>query len=133
MILCRFCDGSEEMKALGEFLRTMLRGEFEPFFLLEEEVPRSAAVKIPLNEDAVHEMCYRGYFEIEPILIQCSRELATTKISLCLQGDPYPSGVTVLPISGFPRQLMSEDSKFHNGVYPHCLNFLFPCLIIDPR
>jgi hypothetical protein len=108
------------MKALGEFLRSALRGEFEPYFLLEEEVPRSAPVRVPLSETAVHEMCHRGYFEVEPFRIQCSRELATTKISLCLQNEPYPSGVTVLPISGFPRQLMSEDSKFHNGRYISC-------------
>ncbi|KAI1846078.1 hypothetical protein JX266_007887 [Neoarthrinium moseri] len=105
-----FRASSDEMRSLGEFLRAAFKGEFEPYFLLEEEVPRSAPIRIPLNETAVHEMCYRGSFEMEPFMVQTQRELATTRISLCLQNEPYPSGVTVLPISGFPRQLISEDN-----------------------
>lgn len=103
------------MKALGEFLRSALRGDFEPYFLLEEEVPRSAPIRIALNEAAVHDMCHRGLFEVETLYVQVQRELATTRISLCLQGEAYPSGVTVLPISGFPRQLMSEDKADRKG------------------
>ncbi|KAK9426461.1 hypothetical protein SUNI508_02902 [Seiridium unicorne] len=109
-IHCRFRTGSDEMKALGEFLRSTLRGEFEPYFLLEEEVPRSAPIRVPLHEAAVDDMCHRGVFEVEALYVQVQRELATTRVSLCLQSEAYPSGVTILPISGFPRQLISEDS-----------------------
>jgi hypothetical protein len=97
------------MKGLGGFLRSTIRGDFEPYFLLEEETHRSGAIKIPLTEASINHMYLRGYFNIDPIQIQVSKELASTKISLCLQSDPYPSGITVLPISGFPRQLISED------------------------
>lgn len=114
-IHCRFPPESDEMKALGEFLRSTIRGEFEPYFLLEEEVPRSEPIRIPISETAVHDMCHRGMFEVETLYIQVQRELATTRISLCLQGEPYPSGVSVLPISGFPRQLISEDNVNRKG------------------
>lgn len=105
------------MKALGEFMRSTIRGEFEPYFLLEEEVPRSLPVRIALSETSVHDMCHRGILEVETLYIQVQRELATTRISLCLQGEPYPSGVSVLPISGFPRQLISEDSPNGKGKF----------------
>lgn len=114
-IHCRFPAESDEMRALGEFLRATLSGEFEPYFLLEEEVPRSEPIRITLSEDAIHDMCQRGNFEVETLYVQVQRELATTRVSLCLQSDPYPSGVTVLPISGFPRQLISEDKADRNG------------------
>ncbi|KAH6647653.1 hypothetical protein BKA67DRAFT_394493 [Truncatella angustata] len=131
-IHCRFPFGSDEMKALGEFLRSTFRGEFEPYFLLEEEVPRSAPLRIPLEEGAVHDMCHRGHFEIEPLYIQVQRELATTKVSLCLQGEPYPSGVTVLPISGFPRQLISEDKADRKGkLCPLFLSPTYPVTLPD--
>lgn len=78
-------------------------------------MPRSEPIRITLSEDAIHDMCQKGTFEVETLYVQVQRELATTRVSLCLQSDPYPSGVTVLPISGFPRQLISEDKADRKG------------------
>lgn len=112
------------MKALGGFLRSTIRGDFEPYFLLEEETHRSGARKIPLTETSINHMYLGGYFNIDPIQIRVSKELASTKISLCLQSDPYPSGTPVLPISGFPRQLMSED-RSRKGKVAHLFSIQF--------
>ncbi|RYP02992.1 hypothetical protein DL764_005446 [Monosporascus ibericus] len=105
----KFRNSSDEMKALGAFLRSHLKNNFEPYFLIEEDSTRWPARQIILDEQTVDDMRLRGYFDIDNILIYASRENSATKISLGLQTTVYPSGVTVLPISGFPRQLMSED------------------------
>lgn len=54
-------------------------------------------------------MHLQGNFHLDPVRINTTMENAEIGVSLCLQTRPYPSGVTVLPISGFPRKLMSED------------------------
>ncbi|KAI2617824.1 hypothetical protein GGR54DRAFT_607089 [Hypoxylon sp. NC1633] len=108
-ILCRFRSSSDEMKGLGSFLRSTLKGSFEPYFLIQDDVPGSAAHPVVLSEAMVRDMYQRGYLDIEPIHISSRREHTAIRISLCLQNTPYASGETTLSISGFPRQLMSED------------------------
>ncbi|KAI1747271.1 hypothetical protein F4782DRAFT_535566 [Xylaria castorea] len=51
----------------------------------------------------------RGYFDLDIIELEVSKEHSSINISLCLQTVAYVSGSTSLPISGFPRQLISED------------------------
>lgn len=109
-IFCRFRNSSDEMKALGRFLRSSLKGNFEPYFLIEDDLPGTAAQKIILTETMIRDMYQRGYFDIEPVRINASKEYTVIKILLCLQATPYTCGDTALSISGFPRQLMSEDS-----------------------
>ncbi|KAI1079978.1 hypothetical protein F5B20DRAFT_147122 [Whalleya microplaca] len=116
-ICCRFRNSSNEMKGLGEFFRSCLKGSFEPYFQVENGIRDSVTCPIVLTEVMIRDMHKRGYFDMEPIRIDVSKEHSIVRISLCLQAVAYPSGVTVLPISGFPRQLMSE-----NGVHiapPH--------------
>lgn len=101
------------MKSLGEFLRTCLRGDFEPCFVVED-AGSDEAVKIPLREARLNDMYLRGTFKLNRIRIVVSKELSTTNIFLCLRTDsePYPhSSNALLPISGFPRELMSEDNQ----------------------
>ena len=97
------------MKALGAFLQVQLQSGLEPYFLIEEDPTRWPARQIPLGEAAIEDMRLRGYFDLDRVRLHAARENAYTRISMGLQTAPYPSGVTVLPISGFPRQLMSED------------------------
>lgn len=56
-------------------------------------------------------MHLQGNFQLEQIRINSTNENSDIKLSLCLQSTPYPSGVHALPISGFPRRLMSEDGS----------------------
>ncbi|OTA56310.1 hypothetical protein K449DRAFT_468503 [Hypoxylon sp. EC38] len=97
------------MKGLGAFLKSSLKGSFEPYFLVEDDMPGSAAQQLVLTEATIRNMYQQGYFDMEPIRIDATKEHTAIKITLCLQVSPYISGETALPISGFPRQLMSED------------------------
>lgn len=98
------------MKALGRFLKSNLKGSFEPYFLIEDDIPGSATQKVVLTETMIRGMYQRGYLDINPIRIDALKEHTVIKILLCLQATPYACGDAALPISGFPRQLMSEDS-----------------------
>lgn len=109
-IFCRFRSSSNEMKALGRFLKSNLKGSFEPYFLIEDDIPGSATQKVVLTETMIRGMYQRGYLDINPIRIDALKEHTVIKILLCLQATPYACGDAALPISGFPRQLMSEDS-----------------------
>ncbi|KAI1371265.1 FabD/lysophospholipase-like protein [Hypoxylon crocopeplum] len=111
-IFCRFRLSSPELKALGWFLVSRLDGEFEPYFLLEvreEEGAPWPPRQIILTNSVLQDMHLQGNFHLDPVRINAATENAKISISLCLQTCAYPSGVTVLPISGFPRQLMTED------------------------
>lgn len=105
------------MKSLGTFFISGLKGNFEPYFLIEDDIPGGKAQHIVLTETAIRNMQRQGYFDIEPIQINALKEYAAIRISLCLQSASYISGEITLPISGFPRQLMSEDAN-HAGVLP---------------
>ncbi|KAI0525394.1 hypothetical protein F5B22DRAFT_337057 [Xylaria bambusicola] len=56
-------------------------------------------------------MHLQGNFQLDHLRINATQENSEVKISLCLQGAPYSSGIHVLPISGFPRRLISEDGR----------------------
>ncbi|OTB02050.1 hypothetical protein M426DRAFT_322998 [Hypoxylon sp. CI-4A] len=112
-IFCRFRLSSPELKALGWFLISRLDGDFEPYFLLEvreEEGAPWPSRQIILTNSVLQDMHLQGNFHLDPVRINSATENAEIRISLCLQTCAYPSGVTVLPISGFPRRLMSEES-----------------------
>ncbi|KAI1640601.1 hypothetical protein F4809DRAFT_397901 [Biscogniauxia mediterranea] len=113
-IYCRFRPCSPELQALGWFLIARLEGSFEPYFLLEEQDEGRASWpvrQLVLSESVLQDMHLQGNFHLDPVRISAASENSDVKISLCLQTRPYPSGVTVLPISGFPRKLMAEDGS----------------------
>ncbi|KAI1161870.1 FabD/lysophospholipase-like protein [Nemania serpens] len=112
-IHCRFANSSEQMKAMGEFLRGCLGAQFEPFFVVEEQGYHDGDIRIIITETIISDMCFRGTFPLGRIRIQMSKELAVTTISLSLQKKSYPpSADALLPISGFPRELVTEESEF---------------------
>ncbi|TGJ84807.1 hypothetical protein E0Z10_g3967 [Xylaria hypoxylon] len=109
-ICCRFQQASGEIEGLGHALHTCLKGSFKPYFLIEEQdYPSSPALGLILTESVIRNM-RRGYFDLDIIELELSKEHSSINISLCLQTIAYASGATTLPISGFPRQLVSEDS-----------------------
>ncbi|KAI2469692.1 hypothetical protein F4781DRAFT_431216 [Annulohypoxylon bovei var. microspora] len=111
-ILCRFTNSSDEMKALGSFLRKSLQAHFEPFFVVEEDSYLGDEIKHTINENIINDMYLRGRFDMPNIKIHMSKELAVTTISLSLQNGSYPyTANSYLPISGFPRELVGEDNK----------------------
>ncbi|KAI1332169.1 hypothetical protein F5Y16DRAFT_215601 [Xylariaceae sp. FL0255] len=124
-ICCRFPPQSLEIKALAWFLISLLDGDFEPYFLIEEEDETNASWPVRhvvLTSAVLQDMHLHGNFELEKLNINAPTEDAQVKISFCLQTNSYPSGVGVLPISGFPRRLISEDGV---GV-PHAVPPMTP-------
>jgi hypothetical protein len=99
------------IKALGKFLKSCFRGGFEPYFLVEDEAAEPANHTIRLTESMINDMHLRGYFNIDPFVILVSKELSLTSISLGLQSEPYLSGASCVPISGFPRRLVEGGKK----------------------
>ena len=118
-IFCRFRQSSPELMALGAFLRSCCMGDFRPYFLVEDDIDSGTRQRrqIILSEAFILDMESAGYFEIEPLTITTAddRQDTPTRISLSLQMAPYSSGATTigtaLPISGFPRRLVSEDNR----------------------
>ncbi|KAI0552170.1 hypothetical protein F4679DRAFT_571841 [Xylaria curta] len=113
-IFCRFRPYSAEMKALAWFFISLLDGDFEPYFVLEEEDNDGAVWplrQIVLTESVLQDMHLQGNFQLEPVHIHATHKNSDINISLCLQSAPYTSGAHALPISGFPRRLMSEDGS----------------------
>jgi hypothetical protein len=86
-----------------------LEGEFQPYFLLEEEGPGSTARHIVLTQAVLQDIHLHGHFYLEPIRINTMNETSEVVLSLGLQTGLTPSGVSVLPISGFPRRVMAES------------------------
>lgn len=117
-IFCRFRQSSPELMALGSFLRSCCIGDFRPYFLVEDDIDSGTRQKrqIILSDAFILDMEAAGYFDIEPLTINTStdKQETATKISLSLQIAPYSTGptttATALPISGFPRRLLSEES-----------------------
>lgn len=73
---------------------------------------RERDFQITITENMINDMYLRGIFHLGRIHICMSKELAVTTISLSLQTDPYPhSANSFLPISGFPRELVGEESE----------------------
>ncbi|KAK3389280.1 hypothetical protein B0H63DRAFT_537088 [Podospora didyma] len=116
-IRCRFDKGSKDLKGLGHFFRSCFRGDFEPFFLLQENYHASdetcKEIAIPLA--TLDDMCNRGTFHLPAeITIEGSSQPSTTRIALRLQENNYLSGGRVqaesyLSISGFPREMFAQE------------------------
>ncbi|KAG6355196.1 hypothetical protein INS49_004277 [Diaporthe citri] len=117
-IFCRFRQSSTELMALGSFLRSCCTGDFRPYFLIEDDIDSGTRQRrqIILSEAFIADMETAGCFDIEPLTIitAADKQDTPTRISLSLQMAPYSSGTsttaTALPISGFPRRLVSEES-----------------------
>ncbi|KAI1745919.1 hypothetical protein F4680DRAFT_442191 [Xylaria scruposa] len=119
-IFCKFHPYSTEMKALAWFFISLLDGDFEPYFVLEEEDNDGVVWPVRqmvLTESVLQDMHLQGNFQLEPVHIHATHKNSDINLSLCLQNTPYMSGAHALPISGFPRRLMSEDgSGVHQAV-----------------
>jgi hypothetical protein len=109
-LFCRFHIGTEETKALGRYLVKCFKGNFEPYFVIEDSQSWDTIQKLPITEEIVKDMVLKGRFIMDRVQIVVVKQLAEISISLCLQDDGYPfASNSHLPISGFPRPLMIED------------------------
>lgn len=108
-ILCRFVNRSDDLKALGNFLRRFVSGNFAPYFIVQEQGYLSEEITVLLSEDVINMMCVRGTFELGVIEFRAHKELSLIHMSLCLQDNSsFGSSDRYFPISGFPRELVVE-------------------------
>jgi hypothetical protein len=101
-------------------LRSCLKGEFGPFFLLQENynTHKQTQSKIPITAATIEDMCNRGLFNLvgAPIRLRSATQSSLTRISLCLQEREYPHlddkscSERYLSISSFPRSLRAADT-----------------------
>lgn len=97
------------MKALGRYLLEAMKGNFEPHFIVQENQQYDNAQKVPITEELLQDMCLKGRFLLK-LHITVSKQLSVTTIFLCLQEGSYAFRAdSSLPISGFPRSLMTEN------------------------
>lgn len=69
---------------------------------------RMPARQIILKQTILQDMHFHGHFELDPFDMNALEDTSEISLSLALHTAPYPSGSTVLPISGFPRRIMAE-------------------------
>ncbi|KAG7057284.1 patatin-like serine protein [Colletotrichum scovillei] len=111
-IHCRFSNLSNEMRYLGEYLYTCRNGtNFEPFFVVQEiGKPADAPLILPIDD-----MRSRGVFEMNGMYVGVSEKTSMTNIFLRFRSEAGPDpSYAMLPISGFPRELMSEENRRKN-------------------
>lgn len=110
-IRCRFSNNVGLMKKLGKFISDQCTPTFTPYFTTMEERCWGTAKRIPISDESISDMVMRGKFDGIYVKLQMSGQLARTDILLCLQEPSYPIACSSdLPISGFPRALLAEDS-----------------------
>jgi hypothetical protein len=106
------------MKALGRYILDSMNGNFEPYFIVQENRNFDNVQKVPITEDLMRDMYVRGRFSMDRFPVSVSKQLSSTTIFLCLQEGPYPySGDSNLPISGFPRTLMTENLRQSRSLF----------------
>ncbi|KAF2814425.1 uncharacterized protein BDZ99DRAFT_555088 [Mytilinidion resinicola] len=105
-ICCRFEDNPPYLRALGDFLHLQQRRDFQPYFEVEEDNVQAEIRKIVISEGSIQRMQTHAAFELDVGDMKVSKRTAQVSISLFLGSK----AVGKTPISGFPRQLMIEDS-----------------------
>ncbi|KAK4185147.1 hypothetical protein QBC35DRAFT_538384 [Podospora australis] len=113
-IRCRFDAGSQNTKGLGQILRNLVHGPFQPFFLVQEKhgIRLEREFEIHIDTAIINTMCDSGVFDLPAETLICSAtQDGVTWISICLQSKDYLHSQRLLPISGFPRQMFAGDES----------------------
>ena len=98
------------MKALGRYILDCMKGSFEPYFTVQEDRKYENARKMPNLRGRPERHVYQRKIYDGAIISPCRSSYLKTTIYLCLQEGSYPySGDSNLPLSGFPRTLMTEE------------------------
>ncbi|KAH0545442.1 hypothetical protein FGG08_000443 [Glutinoglossum americanum] len=101
-IRCRFIPGTEQVKHLGEYLRSFRQ---KPYFHIcepaETDIPPK---KAEISDKVIDRMVLRNKFELPAVEVRGSSSQAITEISIFL-------ATRLIPISGFPRSLTEDYTK----------------------
>ena len=90
------------MKELGNFFKHYVQSGCNPHFVIEE-LQRGWISELAVSSDVIDRMIRQRHFGMGKIVVHLSNKLATTKISLCLDG------VEKYTVSRFPRSLLQDD------------------------
>ncbi|KAF2128735.1 hypothetical protein P153DRAFT_340903 [Dothidotthia symphoricarpi CBS 119687] len=103
-LCCRFEDGSDYLRELGEYFRKQQTGPFfRPYFEIESDRALDA---VPISRAEVSDMCDLAQFSVEVPDISARRKDADITISLYLCSPHLKC--SKYPISGFPRAIMQD-------------------------
>ena len=92
-----------------------MQGTFVPSFFLQENYGSrdQRTHEVVITDDAITDMCNRGRF-LHHLHIDALYQSSMTRLSICLQPDSYGSYrdpiEPLLSISGFPRELCTQDT-----------------------
>ncbi|EUC48828.1 hypothetical protein COCMIDRAFT_2285 [Bipolaris oryzae ATCC 44560] len=111
-IACRFANGSDNLRFLGEHIRFKFqRYRFQPFFRIYEVGNVEHTQEIELSRNVLEDMVDTRLFDLGPIVIPVTSESALLAIDLHLTDDHMqPTLSTGFPISGFPRNLTEGET-----------------------
>ena len=111
------------MKELGKYFLGFLTPSFTPYFFICEPKKYSfdTSKMIPISRYTMNNMSKYGTFSAIDIDVKVSGLDSESMILLCLKEGDYrrtystevecdPNKFDDIPISGFPRKLMTEDS-----------------------
>ncbi|KAL8937387.1 MAG: hypothetical protein Q9211_003716 [Gyalolechia sp. 1 TL-2023] len=106
-ILCRFEDGSKNLRKLGKCLRSFQGRDFSPrFTVTEADLNPDPMYSVLITPKTIDDMVQFSKFSVAEPVIHISGPQAKITIAVILRDADPPVG---LPISGFPRQLKYED------------------------
>lgn len=111
-IACRFADGSDDLRFLGEHIRFKFqRYKFQPFFRISEVGNVEHTQDIELSRKVLEDMVDSRSFNLGAIVIPVASDPALLSIDLHLIDDrKQPKFSTSFPISGFPRNLTEGEA-----------------------
>jgi predicted acylesterase/phospholipase RssA len=108
-IRCKFEEGSSNLKALGQFLLKQCTPTFTPEFIVQDASGCTPGrhVKVKLTDKIISRLSIYGMLNLPLIAFEVPNPMASTTISLVLQGFCQDNTQRYL-LSGFPRTLIQE-------------------------
>ncbi|KAH0289422.1 FabD/lysophospholipase-like protein, partial [Aureobasidium sp. EXF-3399] len=110
-VCCKFEEGSSNLKALGDFLQKQCTPKFIPEFVIQDAsgcTPGRHSI-VKLTDQAISQLVTCGMLRIPRISFEVSNPMASTTISLVLQGGCQ---------GGAQRGALQTDDKYGNPAYP---------------
>ena len=104
-IFCKFPNGSSELRYLGSFLKLhQIHETFQPYIRIREE--NHLPTQIVIEPEVIERMCTHACFEMGSFSVNVSPKHGAINIELALWDITQREDL--LPISGFPRNLVLE-------------------------
>lgn len=109
-ILCKFEDGTNNLRALGKFLQRMETVEFQPYLFVRGDNTEDGGTTLEISPTIIERMIEEAIFEMDGIMVEVDNDKKPSSISLFLTAHDglEPDGFA---LSGFPKVLSTEYSS----------------------